>query len=302
VVRLRSLLILMAAVCVVGATSMAQDDTAAARTGWQTNVILDLTATQVSYSDSWTGGEVGSFSWVSNLNASAEKKLAPWANLRSVLRLSYGQTLLQDDSTGDWQKPQKSTDLIDWETLVRYDVDWAADFYTAVRLESQFLDASVSAKKRYLSPLKLTESAGVLKKFYEKDKDFLMTRLGGALRQTFTTVITDMDQLTTERETATDFGFEWVTDAQLTLSEKLLYIGKLSLYKAVAFSESDEVEGTVEEDDWKAIDVNWENTVKAELSRIIAVNFYTQFLYDKQISKKGRFKETLGIGFVFKLM
>jgi len=115
-------------------------------------------------------------------------------------------------------------------------------------------------------------------------------------------VITDMDQLTTERETATDFGFEWVTDAQLTLSEKLLYMGKLSLYKAVAFSESDELEGTAEEDDWKAIDVNWENTVKAELSRIITVNFYTQFLYDKQISKKGRLKETLGIGFVFRLM
>lgn len=301
-IRLRQALLLTLVVSLVPALGSAQDDTANdTLTGWQTNVIFDLTATQVSYSDSWTGGEAGSFSWVSNLNADTEKKLADWVDLRSVLRLSFGQTLIQNDSN-QWQKPQKATDLIDWETVASYDIHWAAEPYTAFRLESQFVDASVSDKKRYFSPMTLTESAGLTKNFYKKDEDFFKSRIGGAVRQTITSVITDMEELTTERETTTDFGFESVTDAQLTLSDKVLYIGKLTLYKAVSFSESDELEGTVREDYWKAVDVDWENTVKAEISRIVTVSFYTQFLYDKQISKKGRLKQTLGIGVTYKLM
>ena len=67
------------------------------------------------------------------------------------------------------------------------------------------------------------------------------------------------------------------------------------------FSEKDNVKGTEFEDYWKAVDVNWENIVNASISKIITVNFYTQFLYDKEVTKKGRFKQTLGIGFIFKL-
>lgn len=302
-IRLRQVATVILSFCLVSSVAWAQDEAAPdTLTGWQTEVIFDLTAAQASYSDSWTGGEAGSFTWVSNLNAEAEKKLAPWVNLRSVLRMSFGQTHSQDDSTGDWEKPSKTTDLIDWETVARYDVDWPFDPYTAFRLETQFVDASVSAKKRYFSPMTLTESIGLAKKFYEKDKNFFLSRLGAAARQTITSVITDMDELTTERETTTDFGIESVSDAQLVINDKLIYIGKLTLYKAFAFSESDEVKGTEAEDDWKAIDVDWENTVKAQLSSVITVNFYTQFLYDKQISKKGRLKETLGIGVTFKLL
>ena len=34
----------------------------------------------------------------------------------------------------------------------------------------------------------------------------------------------------------------------------------------------------------------------------VGFNLYTQLLYDKQVSRKGRIKETVGIGFVFKLI
>jgi hypothetical protein len=33
----------------------------------------------------------------------------------------------------------------------------------------------------------------------------------------------------------------------------------------------------------------------------IAAKFYTQVLYDKQVSTKGRFKETLGLGLAYKV-
>lgn len=270
---------------------------------WKKSLIVDITTTQTSYSDSWVGGEAGSVNWVANLNGSAEKQLKGWFNLKSTLRLSFGQTLTQSaDSAKQWSKPRKSTDLIDWENVGRFTLHAFVDPYAAFRLETQFMDASVQAKKRFFTPIRLTESAGISRRFYEKDNDHITSRLGLGLRQTFKTVIIDSTYFTTTDSTLTDGGLESVTDINITLNEKLSYTGKLTLYKALYFSKKDEVKGTVYKDDWKAVDVNWENIVSASLSKIVTVNLYTQLLYDKEVSRKGRFKETLAIGFVFKMI
>lgn len=288
-------LLLMLAIMAVG-----QEEKPAVK-GWKKSLIVDLTTTQTAYSDSWTGGEIGSFNWVGNLNAAAEKKVKPWFDFRSTLKLSFGQTVSQDTAR-NWNKPLKSTDLIDWENVGRILLNTFVDPYVAFRLESQFLDASLSAKKRYFSPLKLTESAGIAHRFYERENDQITSRLGLALRQIFKTGITDSVLLATEDSTFVDGGFESVTDVTLTLSDKMNYTGKLSLFKAIFFSQKDDFKGKPEEDYWKALDINWENIISANISKIITVNFYTQLLYDKQVHKKGRFKETLGIGFVYKLI
>ncbi len=81
----------------------------------------------------------------------------------------------------------------------------------------------------------------------------------------------------------------------------MTFTGKLTLYKAFFFSGSDAVAGLETENDWKKIDVNWENIISAQVSKVITVNLYTQLLYDKEISKRGRFKETVAIGFVYKM-
>ncbi|MDH3892908.1 MAG: DUF3078 domain-containing protein [candidate division Zixibacteria bacterium] len=272
---------------------------------WKRSLIVDATVTQTSYSDSWVGGEAGSVNWVGNLNTSVEKQLKAWLDFRSTLKLSFGQTITQDAETKGWSKPKKSTDLIDWENVGRFTLNKFVDPYAAFRLESQFMDASMQENKLYFSPVRLTESAGIARKFYERDKDFFTSRLGLALRQTLKSVAfynMDSTEILTADTTLTDGGLESVTDIVLTLSERLHYTGKLTVYKALFFSEKDNVKDTPFEDDWKAIDVNWENIFAASISKIITVNFYTQLLYDKQVSKKGRFKETLGIGFVFKLM
>jgi len=267
-------------------------------TGWKNSLIIDFTTTQTSYSDSWTGGEAGSVNWVSNLNGSAQKQLSPKFDFKSALKLSFGQTLAQNVESEDkpWKKPQKSTDLIDWENVGRFTAGWFVDPYVAFRLESQFFDGSVTDHKRWLSPLKLTESIGLAHKFYEKDKDFITSRFGLAVREIFTNI--DTINFDTNTVSTTDGGFESVTDAELTFGDKLKYTGKLSLYKAVAYSKKDEME----DDYWKAIDVNLENIISASITKIITVNLYTQLLYDKEISLKGRWKETLAIGFVFKML
>jgi len=310
------------AVLLISASFAAAQDTTAA--GWKISLVFDITANQTAYSDSWTGGEAGALSWVSNLNGSAEKQLTPSFNFISRLKLSFGQTHTQTiDEFGKkyWQKPKKSTDLIDWENVGRLTKGWVVDPYVAFRLESQFLDASVAGQDRYLTPLKLTESGGIARKLFERDKDQIITRLGFAIRQTFIKGLVDTlpgDNIAYMREdsTLTDGGIESVTDVNLTLHQNIQYTGKLTLYKAF-FSSTKENEEDIKQlqlpeleekerlkriDYWKAVDVNWENIVSAKITKIITVNFYLQFLYDKQVETRGRLKETLGIGIVYQMI
>ncbi|HVP07084.1 MAG TPA: DUF3078 domain-containing protein [Candidatus Acidoferrum sp.] len=294
---MRKIIITFALLCAQAAAATAADTTAVV--GWKKSLIVDLTTTQTAYSDSWQGGEAGSLNWVSNLNGAAEKQLRPWVDFRSTLKLSFGQTMSQDDSTKQWSKPRKSTDLIDWENVGRFTVDKFVDPYLAFRLESQFMDVLSSTQSAYLSPMTLTESAGLARKFHDLGKDdFLTSRLGFAIRQTFKKALVADAKVDS---TYNDGGIESVTDISSTLRKNLRYIGKLSMFKALYFSEKNKVTGTPFADDWKAVHINLENQVIANVTKILAVTMYTQFLYDKPISHKGRLKETLAFGLTFKL-
>ena len=150
---------------------------------WQKYLDLNLTATQNSYSDNWTGGEAGNVSWVANANSGFEKQLSEKLNSKTTIKLAFGQTHAQDQETKRWAKPTKSTDLIDIETLARLTLHTWMDPYAAVRFESQFLDASYPALKRYVNPKKITESGGISKQFHKTEKNEILSRLGLALRQ-----------------------------------------------------------------------------------------------------------------------
>ena len=295
---------ILLALAMIAAGASAQDETPA---GWQKSLTFDFTTTQTAYSDSWSGGEAGSVNWVVNLNGTAEKAFGTKFDFKSNLRFSFGQTLTQAITTDDlgvttknWEKPKKSTDLIDWENVGLFTLHKVVDPYIAFRLESQFLDASNEAKKLYFTPIKLTESAGLARKFYENDKNFITSRFGVAMRQIISrTANVDLDVFDS---TVTDAGLESVTDAEFHFGDKLSYIGKLSVFRALYNSEKDDLAGTVAEDYWKAIDVNWENSVNAYITKLVTVKLYTQLLFDKEVSVQGRFKETLGIGLIYRFI
>jgi len=268
---------------------------------WKKHLDLNLTLTQNSYSDNWTGGEAGNVSWVANANSGFEKKHSEKLTSKTTVKLAFGQTHTQDRETKDWSKPDKSTDLLDIETLARFTLKAWVDPYLALRFESQFLDASYPELKRYVNPKKITESAGISRQFYKTEKNEILSRLGFALRQIITEDIADTALRKTEINSTNDGGIESVTDVQLSLSDKISYTSKLSLYKAFFYSKSDELKGTPQEDYWKEPDANWENTVSVSVAKYVTVSLYAQLLYDKEIDKKGRFKETLSLGLTYKL-
>lgn len=272
--------------------------TATNATDWEKSFDLDLTSTQASYSDSWTGGEAGSFTWVGNANGIFNKQLKSWLMWKNSIKLSFGQTLTQDQNDKSWTKPVKSSDKIDIESIGLFTTNKFVEPFTALRFESQFLDASSLTHKKYFDPMLFTFSAGFARQILKKEKNDILTRLGFALKYSRDKDTTISDIL----ETKTDGGIESNTDIKIVLNERLGYIGKLTLYKALFFSQKDDFIGLPNENYWKTIDVNWENKFTASISKYVVVSLYAQLLYDKQTSKKGRFKETLSFGLTYKLL
>lgn len=274
-------------------------------TGWTKTLDLTLNATQSSYSDNWAGGEQGNVNWVAQANGIFEKQISPKFNSRTTVKLAFGQThtqyLEEDPQTGEstkkWAKPFKSTDKIDIESVGRFTMGGYVDPYAALRFESQFLDASDEDNKQYIDPMMITFSTGVARKAWHRpEKDALISRLGVA-------VVEKIDKVTDDSTHSVTYGgFESVTDFNIVFNERVSLLSKLSLFKALFNSEKDDLEGLPEEDYWKAIDVNFENTLTVAVAKYLQVSLYTQLLYDKETDLGGRFKETLALGLTYKLL
>ena len=119
-------------------------------------------------------------------NLLAEKQLSEKINSKNSLKLAYGQTYSQfinADGDREWSEAQKTTDLIDAESMERFTLGGFIDPYAAFRLESQFLDESVPDDKKMFNPITLTESFGIAKVFIKEENKELSTRLGGAFKQ-----------------------------------------------------------------------------------------------------------------------
>jgi len=268
---------------------------------WKMTIEDSLMVTQNGYSDNWAGGESGSLSWAGNSNTLLEKQLRPKMNNKNTIKLSYGMTHAQDKITKKWGSPTKSTDLIDAESTLRFTLNKPVDPYTSLRFESQFFDASDTEKKRYINPTTFTESAGIAKVLLKQDKKEWITRLGGALKQK--TDRQALDAGTGERKstTSSSAGIQFISNYTSPFAaDKITLTSNLTLYQAMVNSEAKRFERLPNENYWKAIDVNWENIVSISIAKYIMVNFYAQLLYDKEIARGGRLKESLAVGLTYK--
>lgn len=291
------LLVAWSLVAWVGVAQAAPVDSLVSRTA----IDLSLTLSQNAYSDNWVGGDAGNLSWISLGNITRQDYFDSAWHWRNTLNLGYGQTHSQDPETNRWLKPRKSTDKIDFESLLRYLRFAALPPYASVRAISQFEDASTPDHKLHLNPIQLTEAAGLSRQVYKKGDDELLTRAGLGLRQLIQRSFSDSTFENTSTATSTDGGVEWVTDASYKIpGSSIGYKGKLTTFKALYYSKSKDLKGLPNEDYWKAIDVNWENTFSAQVSKYIVVSLNLQWLYDKEVDLGGRFKQTLSVGLAWK--
>lgn len=203
-----------------------------------------------------------------------------------MLKLSFGQSKLQDKDTDKWSKFQVSTDVIDFETVGKFTLGGFVDPYIAGRLQTQFLDGiPENHKVKYVNPLIFTESFGIAKNLIKKENQVLSTRFGGATYQRVNRKVNNTN----------DGGLELVTKYNInTKSNNISYSLFLNLYQAI-FSSEDEIDNK-----WKAIDIDWQNNITMNITKYVMINFMFQLLYDRNLSEEARTRQTLSMGLTFK--
>ncbi len=256
---------------------------------WTKSVDANLTLTQNAYSNNWAGTEIGLMSWAFNSNSLLEKQLSSKLNNKNTLKIAFGQTINQvkvNNTVKKWSSPIKSTDLIDFESLLRFTLGVLVDPFISGRIETQFIDMRNTIKYRPINPIKFTESFGIARTLAKQNKMEWNARFGFGFRQQLDTTYA-----------ANDGGLEFVTDFKTPIAqEKITYSSKLTLFQALFRS------GTSPNDNWKSPDVNWENIFTASITKYLMVNLYTQFLYEKEVETDIQIKETLALGLAFKVL
>ena len=270
--------------------------TAALQAGdWNTAADISITMNQNAYSDNWTGEEKGSISWVFNANFLAEKQLTAKIHNKNTLKLAFGQThnqMLDEEGKKYWAKPEKSTDLIDFETIFRFTLGAFVDPFISFRDEAQFLDES-GMETKIFNPNVTTETFGIAKVFVKDDSQELSTRIGAAFKQYFDSNLDD---------NTNDGGVEFVGIYVKPFKEGMIkYSTNLNLYKPIVYSESEDLEGTEFEDAWKQVRMDWQHDVDISLTSLINLKLYVQMLYNELVIDEVQYKQTLGLGINYKL-
>lgn len=317
---------------------------------WYPMIEGGVTMTQSSYTRNWGGGDKGSVVWAAIVNGGLENQIHPKANWNSALKLAYGQTHQQGLGTNGerfWDVPEKSTDLIDLESILRLTLGAFVDPYASVRFESQFQDLSDPfGRTLTLNPMKFKESAGIARKFIDREDRSLLSRFGFTFRQSSRKIFRS-DSLDaqgvpvsdeTKTQTSNDGGFELANDYKSKILDgRVTWTAKLTFYQPVFYSGDDKLKdlsrgqlagGRLPSDlrDYpKAMDIDWENLFSTQITKILSVNLYTRWVYDKYdnsvipvltpegtlanpdglrtgIRKAGQFKQTLTLGLTYRFI
>ncbi len=313
--------------------AVAQDETPMGV--WQKEVKVGLNILQSSYSNNWNGGEKGSVVWTGNLDARFENQFSERSNWRNTLKLSYGQTHNQErgaDGALFWQKPDKTDDIIDLESFYRRTLDSGWDPYVSFNFTSKFQDLTdLQGRELNFNPLTFKESFGISRKLVNTDKRKLLTRAGVAFIQNNRKYYPDdLPSTTTESESSNEIAAEWITEYRaLTLNDRVDWESKLSFTLPISYSGKSVFEdgfvsvGEFPEDVASyttTLDVDWENTFTANITKVISVKLFVRWVYDKYdntvspvvddagnlvnegdvtqaIRLAGQFKQTLALGF-----
>lgn len=274
---------------------------------WDISAEANLSFNQSFYSDNWAGEELGSISWTATVNNAAEKQLSELFHNRTTLKLAYGQTHQQkynQEGKKHWGKPEKSTDKIDLESILRFTMQGYVDPFVSARWQSQFLDLRDKDESMVINPNRFTESAGILRNFMKQENHKLSARLGAAFRQTIdrnVLVVEETEEMITykrETETTYDGGIEFIAEyMKRFLPQDIRYTSRLQVYQALFNSEEDDLPN----DYWKAVDLNWEHTLTTRIWSVINAVLFFEMVYEKEEDRSLQYRQTLGLGVFFQL-
>ncbi len=251
---------------------------------WIPAGVAGLNISQIALSN-WTQGGEDALAFVVYGNFGLNYFDKPWGFV-NTLKVAVGKTKLgkQDFRTSDNE--------IFMENLISYEAGWFAKPYFSNTLRSVVLpgydynDNGNIQKSAFFDPGYLMQSFGLV---YEPSKTF-STRIGFGMQETFTSKFTRYsDDLDTPEIENFKFeaGVESVTKALFKLDDNLAYGTELRLFSA--FNALDV---------W---DIRWDNTITAQITKYVNVNFNVLAVYDVDQISKTQIKEALQIGLTYVL-
>ena len=284
------------------------DTTTAPPEGWVVKSSIGLSLNQSSFNTAWAGDEVGTVSWIATSKSEANNLIAPWADWHNGLLLQFGQTHQQDADRSHWMAPLKSADKITYRGALLFKVSSFLDPFVAFDVDSRFYDektgvgiGGVDVRDRKLfTPTLFTESAGVARELSKTSYSRIVTRFGGALKETVDRLaLFDVAAASFESRTRTDAGLEWFTESRLAAKEdRTVFRSELRVFKNLATSEKD----PLARDHWPALDVDWQNTLTNKIYKWVGFDLFWQILYDKQVNEVGQYKQTLGLAITYQFV
>lgn len=313
---------------------------------WQKEIDISLNILQSAYSNNWNGGDKGSAVWNGQFSARLEKQYTEKTNWRNILRLAYGQTHSQErNESGElyWKRPDKTDDIIDLDSMFRWTVGKHWDPYVSFRFQSMFEDLTdLQERALTFNPLSFKEAVGISRTFFKEDERILMTRVGVALIQNSRKYYFDeTPESEIGREATYEAAAEWITEyrvgaldgrvdweSRLSFILPFVYSGKSTFEDGFIIQDADgnPIDNLLPEDIagyTTTMDVDFENTFTANITKVISVKLYVRWVYDKYdntvgpvvdennvlvntgpvhqaIRKAGQFKQTLALGFGYK--
>lgn len=248
--------------------------------GWANTLVGALNFTQTSFGN-WAEGGTNSSAWQVS-GSGTFKRVAKPTTWTSNVKLEYGEVRQEDLET------RKALDLIFLESVLDFNTSRYLKPYVAATAKTQFArgydykKTPSEAVSDFRDPLLLTQSAGI---GYQV-KPWLMTRLGGALQETFTDEFRqysdDAATLDELEKTKVEGGLESVTTADRWFGERLNVKSRLALFWA--FNNSDQV------------DADWMTDVTLKAWGALGVTLKLQMLYNKDVLDAVQVKQILGVG------
>ena len=267
---------------------------------WRKNISVGLDANQLSLNNNWKGGGKGNFTW--KIYTRVELKyLREKYNWKNTLYCAFGQISVQEDE--NWRAPEKSNDIIDFDSVLKLTLKKFTDPYLAISLDTQFHEGLNSKTKklisRFANPLQLSQSAGLARNLSKKKIFQLTTRVGYAAKEVIATR-KNLRLLWTGDETKwkkTDGGVEWLTESKSEFAKGIVLTNKFKLFQALFSSISPQKDP---QKNWKKIDAYWEQMFTAKLTQYVVFNVVVKFIYDRDTSKGGQFLENASMGLSYK--
>jgi hypothetical protein len=267
---------------------------------WKYTSNFNLSLTQYAYSNNWEGPGRGSISWALTSVSTADKQLTSMFLSKNTLNLAFGHTYQQElNANGQrhWKKPEKTTDKIDFESILRFTLHAYVDPFLGLRFQSQFIDDTDSTKTAIINPILLTESFGVAKSLINKENTSLDANLGIAVRQTIGHA--RLDEFESITVTENGAGCQLVLMYNQTLEPQNITLNsRLQLFQPFIHPDANDFPLNY----FRAFEVTWDSTVSLKLLKSLNIGVTSQLLYNNDQKRLLQFQENLQLGFLFQLL